>query len=114
MNNEEKFDPSKGLWVRVPKGGAARKPPPDPTTDSGRRRNLGIIKESKEATMQILEFKMGITKEEVAYALDKMSSPYSQKPFLTLVGIGENESSSKIIFDDDTVFTDSDIFSFFV
>lgn len=70
----------------------AKKPPPLPphASDATRkknpkRNNLGIVTKTIEEIRHVLIFKMGITEEEVNFALDRISPPYSQNEAINII-----------------------------
>uniref|UniRef100_A0A7S4EG38 DNA (cytosine-5-)-methyltransferase n=1 Tax=Pseudo-nitzschia australis TaxID=44445 RepID=A0A7S4EG38_9STRA len=67
-----------------------KKPAPTPIL-RGRGRpkraaaNLGVTKKTREEARNLLIYKMGITEEEVDYALNQLSPPYSQNKAISLI-----------------------------
>ena len=58
---------------------------PPPSKDSSGRKNPGVVKKAKAEIRQILMYKMGITIEEIDYALDKMTPPYGQNQAIHII-----------------------------
>ena len=57
------------------------------------KKNGGIVKKTKEEARHALLFKMGITEEEVDFALEQMSPPYSLNEAIKLI---HNERENRI------------------
>jgi hypothetical protein len=90
-----------------------KKPPPpqpdasdatlkkNPRKNSKKNNNLGIVTKTIEEIRKVLKFKMGITEEEVDFALKKMSPPYSQNEAINI--IHEHRKENRNMLEDDEV-----------
>jgi len=91
----------------------AKKPPPpqpdasdanhekNPKKNSKKKNNLGIVTKTIEEIRQVLKFKMGITEEEIDFALKQISPPYSQNEAINI--IHEHRKENRNMLEDDEV-----------
>lgn len=61
------------------------KQPPRHDPRAVAKMNPGVVKKARKEMELILLYKMGITKEEIDYALDSMSPPYSQNQAINII-----------------------------